>query len=114
MTELTKHGVDYSMCECKRDYTVGLLLAFATFLLGAGDDTFEHIYDPGDDDLGLIGRKSREQQQQQQPEDGARMHLVHSVGLGRLGLAVLAQDSNAVDDAIQRAYIMRAAARSVL
>eukprot|EP01045_Picozoa_sp_COSAG04_P058327 COSAG04_NODE_28293_length_276_cov_1.152542_1_plen_54_part_10 len=49
--------------ELERDYAVGLLLAYGTFLLGAGEAAFapEHAYDPDADD----GTQQQQQQQQQ-------------------------------------------------
>ena len=70
--------------DLERDYAVGLLLAYGTFLLGAGEAAFapEHAYDPDADD-------GTQQQQQQQQGEGVRMDGVHAIGLGRLGEALL-------------------------
>ena len=72
--------------ELERDYAVGLLLAYGTFLLGAGEAAFapEHAYDPDADD----GTQHQQHQQHQQGE-GVRMDGVHAIGLGRLGEALL-------------------------
>lgn len=111
VAELRANGVDgYSLDQCKRDYNVGLLLAFATFLLGAGDDSFEQDYRPQDDNQGMLVRKSSEQQE----DHGSRMHLVHSIGLGRLGCALQSQCSDAVHEAVQRATTVRAGTKAGL
>ena len=71
--------------ELERDYAVGLLLAYGTFLLGAGEAAFapEHAYDPDADD------GTQHQQQVQEEGEGVRMDGVHAIGLGRLGEALL-------------------------
>jgi hypothetical protein len=64
-------------------------------------------YNLAEDNAGRLGRQvavgDDEEEEEEEDEDESRMHLVHAIGLGRLGEAVLSQGPPALLEATQRA-----------
>ena len=62
-------------------------------------------YNLAEDNAGRLGRQVAvgDDEEEEEEEDESRMHLVHAIGLGRLGEAVLSQGPPALLEATQRA-----------
>ena len=60
-------------------------------------------YNLAEDNAGRLGRQVAIGDDEEEEEDESRMHLVHAIGLGRLGEAVLSQGTPALLEATQRA-----------
>ena len=62
-------------------------------------------YNLAEDNAGRLGRQVAvgDDEEEEEEEGESRMHLVHAIGLGRLGEAVLSQGTPALLEATQRA-----------